>query len=655
MPLTPPVLDDRRFADLVAEARTRIPRYTPEWTDLSDTDPGMALVQLFAWMTDATLFRLARVPDLHYIKFLQLLGIELRPAEPAHAFVAFPVQAGSASTTVIVPKGTEVTAEADEPIAFETDEALIAVAARIVRVLSFDGATTTDVTPPPDENTPGEPFQPFGPAAAPDSSLMLGFDTMLPTAITFPRTQLSLMIYSHVDASAPDPVSCGGIDLRPFASAQLAWEYWDRTQWVALALDKDGSLALARSGRVVVRTPVEGTWKRDTISPAPESLFWLRVRVVTASYEHVPYLDAVVPNVVGITQAQTQRDEVLGGTTGRPNQTFKLAFAPVLAESLVLEIDEGDGFRRWTEVRDFFGSGPDQAQYAVNRTTGEVRFGSGEAGRIPVGNIQNPDSNVVAREYRHGGGKLGNVAARAIHNMSGVLNGIDTSGIRNDRAAFGGRDEESLADGLARGPDELKNKDRAVTADDFESLARHVPGVARAFTRPLVNPNFPSRSTPGAVTVVIVPDSDNPAPVPSEGLLRSVCAYLQPRRLLTCEPFLVAPVYQLVRVRADLIASPDADNVEVRKAVESRLLAYLHPLHGGEAGTGWEFGGPVFFSLVYRQVLQVSGVSRIETLVIELDGVEQPACQDVQLDPGSLASSTDHDILVTYAGGSGTP
>jgi predicted phage baseplate assembly protein len=272
-----------------------------------------------------------------------------------------------------------------------------------------------------------------------------------------------------------------------------------------------------------------------------------------------------------------------------------------------------------------------------------------------VGNIQNPDANVVARVYRHGGGKRGNVLAGQINNMTGVLAGIDTNGISNFRAAFGGRDEESLAAGLLRGPEEVKNKDRAVTAEDFESLARHVPGVARAAARPLAHPDFPGRPTPGAVTVVVVPDSDDPAPVPSEGLLRSVCVYLQPRRLLTCELFIAPPVYQLVRVRADLVAGADADSAEVRQAVEDRLSNYLHPLRGGENGTGWEFGGPVFFSLVYRQVLGVPGVARIESLVIELEGAEQPPCQDVPLQPGALAYSTGHDILVTYAGEGTSP
>jgi predicted phage baseplate assembly protein len=322
-----------------------------------------------------------------------------------------------------------------------------------------------------------------------------------------------------------------------------------------------------------------------------------------------------------------------------------------LAGTLVLEIDEGDGFAPWMEVRDFFASGPADKHFVLNRTTGEVRFGSGDAGQIPTGNAQNPDANIVARIYRHGGGAAGNVAAGQIHTMPGVLNGIDTNGIANYRAALGGRDEESLAEGLLRGPEELVNKDRAVTAEDFESLTRRVPGVARARALPLANPGFPGRTVPGAVTVVVVPDSDAPAPVPSTGLLRSVCVYLQPRRILTCELFIAPPVYQLVRVRVDVIASADADSAEVRQAVDQQLQTYLHPLTGGEDGTGWEFGGPVYFSLVYRQVLNVAGVARIETLVIELDGVDQPACQDVQLEPGALAYSTEHDILVTYAGG----
>ena len=82
-----PVIDDRRYDQLLSEIRTRIARYTPEWTpvwtDVNDSDPGMTLAQLVAWMTELLTYRLGKVPELNYIKFLQLLGIELNAAEPA--------------------------------------------------------------------------------------------------------------------------------------------------------------------------------------------------------------------------------------------------------------------------------------------------------------------------------------------------------------------------------------------------------------------------------------------------------------------------------------------------------------------------------------------------------------------------------------------
>ena len=82
MPLSDhlPVIDDRRHADLVAEARARIPRYVPEYTDLNDNEPGMAVVQLLAWLSEMLLFRLGQVPQLNRIKFLELIGTQLAPA-----------------------------------------------------------------------------------------------------------------------------------------------------------------------------------------------------------------------------------------------------------------------------------------------------------------------------------------------------------------------------------------------------------------------------------------------------------------------------------------------------------------------------------------------------------------------------------------------
>src|ERR1700751_6151999 len=109
-----PVIDNRAFDDIVAEARSRIARYTPEWapvwTDVNDSDPGITLVQLFAWLSEMLIYRLGKVPDLNYLKFLELIGIQLNPASPAHAEITFPVVPTTADPYVIVPLRTQVSA-----------------------------------------------------------------------------------------------------------------------------------------------------------------------------------------------------------------------------------------------------------------------------------------------------------------------------------------------------------------------------------------------------------------------------------------------------------------------------------------------------------------------------------------------------------------
>ena len=74
----PPIeLDDRRFQDLVSEARMRIHRACPEWTEHNVSDPGITLIELFAWMTEMTIYRLNRVPDKLHVALMELLGIRL--------------------------------------------------------------------------------------------------------------------------------------------------------------------------------------------------------------------------------------------------------------------------------------------------------------------------------------------------------------------------------------------------------------------------------------------------------------------------------------------------------------------------------------------------------------------------------------------------
>src|SRR5205809_1117311 len=132
-----PKIDDRRYGDILAEVRTRIARYTPEWTpvwsDVNDSDPGYTMVQVFAWLGEMLTYRMNLVPQLNYLKFLQLIGIELNPAQPAQAEITFPVTDTFPMASILVPLGTQVSAEGPDggaPVIFETQKAITALAVR---------------------------------------------------------------------------------------------------------------------------------------------------------------------------------------------------------------------------------------------------------------------------------------------------------------------------------------------------------------------------------------------------------------------------------------------------------------------------------------------------------------------------------------------
>src|ERR1700751_2663873 len=127
MALPAPNLDDRRFQNLVDDAKRLVQRRCPEWTDHNVSDPGVTLIETFAYMTDQLLYRLNRVPDRNYIKFLELIGVRLFPPTAASTHGPFWLSAPQ-ETTVSVPVGVEVATPSTEAvgsaIAFTTTDKL---------------------------------------------------------------------------------------------------------------------------------------------------------------------------------------------------------------------------------------------------------------------------------------------------------------------------------------------------------------------------------------------------------------------------------------------------------------------------------------------------------------------------------------------------
>ncbi len=107
MPLPIPDLDDRRFQDLVDEAKRLVMRRCPEWTDHNVSDPGVTLIETFAYMTDQLLYRMNQIPDRLHLTFLDLLGLRMLPPTPARVGVTFWLSA-PATMALTIPAGTQV-------------------------------------------------------------------------------------------------------------------------------------------------------------------------------------------------------------------------------------------------------------------------------------------------------------------------------------------------------------------------------------------------------------------------------------------------------------------------------------------------------------------------------------------------------------------
>jgi len=148
MSLPVPNLDDRSWKQIVDEAVRLIPRYCPEWTNHNSSDPGVTLLELYAWMTEMVLYRLNKVPEKNFLTFLDLIGVRLKPPEPARVVLELTPSEG-ADGELVVKKGTQVAtlqAAGAEPVTFETLRDITLLPVHVVRAASSHRATVADHT-----------------------------------------------------------------------------------------------------------------------------------------------------------------------------------------------------------------------------------------------------------------------------------------------------------------------------------------------------------------------------------------------------------------------------------------------------------------------------------------------------------------------------
>ena len=627
-----PKLDDRTFDDLYRDLRLRIPRYTKEWTNFNDSDPGITLLQLFAWLSEMMLVRMNQIPRKNYIKFLQLLGRDLRPAKPALADLTFTTKGGDPKT---IPERTGVSAQLPDggpPIVFETLRPLDPIKPPLEVVGVLEDGTLTNLTTA--NQQPGTKFRPLGWFSELQNALYLGFKVVNVTAPLFP-SEMAFRVFLPPDVTAGKPQRTD--DPIPPAPVTIVWEYLPGPgeDWSRLNVFLDESAAFTREGYIRVEGPTDIKPVREK-RLHPDELFWIRARLDAGVYPggQGPEIDFIRPNTVPAESLVTVTGSILGQSDGEPQQDFLLPFRPVQPDSVKIVTEVNNSTEKWTRVDDFLASTGDDNHFVLNATEGSIRFGDGDRGEIPPASAL-----IIAEEFRHGGSARANQAGPGtIKNPQTALDGIDK--ITNERAAAGGADEQTLDDLLIEGPSIIKRRERAITADDFQSFAKEVGGVKNVVALVNTHPDFPDVEVPGAVTVVIVPDVGGTPPQPSSELIHAVCSQLEPRRLITTEVYVKGPDYKQVRIEADIAAKQNASFDSVARNVKDALKKLLDPRTR-------TFGRDLHTSEIFKVILDADkDITSVNSLNIYLDGRPVDVLKQIVITGAEMLFGEDHLVVV---------
>lgn len=649
MALPSPNLDDRRFQQLVDEAKRYVQQRAPEWTDHNVSDPGVTLIETFAYLVDQLLYRLNRVPDKNYLAFLDLLGIQLYPPSAAVADVDFWLSAPQPET-VTLPAGTEVTTAAGETeevdaVVFATTDDLRIVPSELTRLVT--APRTGEVTDRTAALAEGRDVPCFQAAPEPGDALLFG----LPTAV--PRCVVAVRLDSRVEGVGVDP-----------RQPPLVWEAWDGGRWQRCETGDDSTGGLNRPGEVIVYVPAGHT--ASLISGTRAG--WLRCRVTEAEpgqpfYSESPTVREAAVFTVGGTMAVEHAERVadvpLGASEGVAGQTFRLGRPPVLldGEPPVVEVSSPEGWQRWDVVEHFGRSGPEDRHVRVDATTGEFLFPpvlrEADGTLRPCGAVPPKGSQVRVARYRTGGGPAGNVSRGAISVLRSSVPYV--ARVTNREAARGGVAGESIDNAKLRAPETLRMQERAVTAGDYEIIARQ---AAPSVRRVRCLPDRDGGGGPGAVRVLVVPDAVADEGdrlrfeqlIPSDQVLAAITTTLDERRLIGTRLVVEPPVYQGVTVVARLSA-PEADADRVRDAALAALFRHLNPLRGGPDGTGWPFGRPVQYGEVFGVLQRAVGDVLVEEIRMfaadPITGRRGAPVDRIDVGAGTLVFSYQHQVVVT--------
>ncbi len=552
MPLTIPTLDNRKYQDLLDEALARIPVHTPEWTNFNQSDPGVTLIQVFAFLTETLLYRSNQIPERNRRKFLSLLGIPLQAASSARGIVTFANDRGPLRA-ITLNDGLEVRAG---QVPFRTESGLDVLP---IEAQAFYKRQR--------ENPPQQLIDYYAQLYAsylgqpPDTSQLRLYDTLpLPPRATIgvdlgqratdhslwiallvrtadkPHDEkvqearkeiggktISLGIVPYVDTPARRLPPSGRGSSAPASLLQYQ-------------IPVGGTLSGTSSMRVpqyrtlaTSESPAEPSVVQITLPEASQLTLWDNLDPLEAGVGDFPptledttlnerlitWLRISAPpggqlkllwagiNTVLVTQRAHVANELLPSGTGEPDQVAVLAKTPVIPDSVRLIVTPPAGQPdQWQEVEDLTCAGPEVPVPDLRQAPGTLPLKNNrvnvftvnrESGEVHFGDgtrgRRPPRGATLRASYDYGVGRAGNVGPDSINSGPALPAGLK---VANPVRTWGGAETETVSEGEKQIACYLQHRDRLVNANDFQTITLRVPSVdiGRVEVIPAFNPDL---------------------------------------------------------------------------------------------------------------------------------------------------------------------
>ena len=290
-------LDDRNYREIAADAVFHIPKEYPDWTNYNPSDPGIMLIQLFSWLTEAQQYHLSRLSIRKRLKYLRLLGATIRHMRPARGAVCIEPGLEQIGKALRLLKGTRFYAG---DMAFETSEPGRLYPAKLIGAYMLQGKSLRRYHNIGNDFEKQIKLYPFGELPQIGNQCYFVLDRGLHENCPKEeyeergyRTDIYFDIRTVYDA-VRNPVEDDFIPL-----AKLNWEYFSADGWEELEVEADHTHEFLQSGKIRFRM------KKKMAMEESLGAFQIRVTLEENDYDVAPLIQNIYLNEIELKQQYT--------------------------------------------------------------------------------------------------------------------------------------------------------------------------------------------------------------------------------------------------------------------------------------------------------------------------------------------------------------